>query len=46
MYAIRSYYVIPGGFGPRGVEGMLQAIRWARETRLPFFGICLSYNFV
>ena len=34
--------VIPGGFGVRGVEGMLNAIRWARENRLPFFGICLG----
>ncbi len=34
--------LIPGGFGPRGVEGMLSAIRWAREERRPFFGICLG----
>jgi CTP synthase len=34
--------LIPGGFGPRGVEGMLEAIRWARENELPFFGICLG----
>ncbi|HSM62107.1 MAG TPA: CTP synthase, partial [Longimicrobiales bacterium] len=34
--------LIPGGFGPRGVEGMLAAIRWARENHLPFFGICLG----
>jgi CTP synthase len=34
--------LIPGGFGPRGVEGMLTAIRWARENDLPFFGICLG----
>ncbi|HWV56859.1 MAG TPA: CTP synthase, partial [Longimicrobiales bacterium] len=34
--------LIPGGFGGRGVEGMLQAIRWARENGLPFFGICLG----
>ena len=34
--------LIPGGFGPRGVEGMLKAIRWAREVRRPFFGICLG----
>ncbi len=34
--------LIPGGFGPRGVEGMLAAIRWAREHDLPFFGICLG----
>jgi len=34
--------LIPGGFGPRGVEGMLEAIRWARERQVPFFGICLG----
>ncbi|HEX2093063.1 MAG TPA: CTP synthase [Longimicrobiaceae bacterium] len=34
--------LIPGGFGVRGVEGMLRAIRWARENGLPFFGICLG----
>ena len=34
--------LIPGGFGERGVEGMIQAIRWARENDLPFFGICLG----
>ncbi len=41
---LRKYHglLIPGGFGPRGVEGMLQAIGWAREHQLPFFGICLG----
>jgi CTP synthase len=34
--------LIPGGFGERGVEGMLNAIRFARENRVPFFGICLG----
>ena len=34
--------LVPGGFGVRGVEGMVEAIRWAREHRLPFFGICLG----
>ena len=34
--------LIPGGFGPRGVEGMLKTIRWAREIGRPFFGICLG----
>ncbi len=34
--------LIPGGFGVRGVEGMLEAIRYARESGLPFFGICLG----
>jgi CTP synthase len=41
---LRDYdgLLIPGGFGVRGVEGMLRAIRWARENGLPFFGICLG----
>ncbi|MEX2584477.1 MAG: CTP synthase [Gemmatimonadota bacterium] len=34
--------LIPGGFGVRGVEGMLDAIGWARRNDLPFFGICLG----
>jgi CTP synthase len=34
--------LIPGGFGIRGVEGMLDAVRWARVNNLPFFGICLG----
>ncbi len=34
--------LIPGGFGDRGIEGMLMAIEWARENGLPFFGICLG----
>ncbi len=34
--------LVPGGFGVRGVEGMVLAIRWARENGLPFFGICLG----
>jgi CTP synthase len=34
--------LVPGGFGVRGVEGMLEAIRYAREGGTPFFGICLG----
>ena len=34
--------LVPGGFGERGIEGKLQAIRWARERNVPFFGICLG----
>ncbi len=34
--------LVPGGFGHRGVEGMIQAIRYARERRVPYFGICLG----
>jgi len=34
--------LVPGGFGVRGVEGMVEAIRHARVTGMPFFGICLG----
>lgn len=34
--------LVPGGFGKRGTEGKIAAIRFARETGLPFFGICLG----
>lgn len=34
--------LIPGGFGERGVEGKIEAIRYAREKKIPFFGICLG----
>jgi CTP synthase len=34
--------LIPGGFGERGIGGMVEAVRWARENDLPFFGICLG----
>ncbi len=34
--------LVPGGFGQRGVEGKIKAIQLARETKLPFFGICLG----
>jgi CTP synthase len=34
--------LIPGGFGERGIEGMLSVIEWARTHDLPFFGICLG----
>jgi CTP synthase len=34
--------LVPGGFGKRGIEGMLNAIRYARESATPFFGICLG----
>ena len=34
--------LVPGGFGVRGVEGMVDAIRHARERSVPFFGICLG----
>ena len=34
--------LVPGGFGKRGIEGMLNAIRYAREKHVPYFGICLG----
>jgi CTP synthase len=34
--------LVPGGFGKRGIEGKIQAIHWARENKLPYFGICLG----
>ncbi len=34
--------IIPGGFGNRGIEGMILAAKYARENRIPYFGICLG----
>jgi CTP synthase len=34
--------LVPGGFGHRGIEGKIEAIRFAREKKLPYFGICLG----
>ncbi len=34
--------LVPGGFGERGIEGKVEAIRFARERQIPFFGICLG----
>ena len=34
--------LIPGGFGSRGIEGMITACKYARENKLPYFGICLG----
>jgi len=34
--------LVPGGFGNRGIEGKIQAARYARENKIPFFGICLG----
>ena len=35
--------VIPGGFGNRGIEGKINAIKYVRENNIPFLGICLGY---
>ena len=34
--------VVPGGFGPRGVEGMIQTARYARQNQIPYLGLCLG----
>jgi CTP synthase len=34
--------VVPGGFGTRGIEGMILTARWAREKRMPYLGLCLG----
>jgi len=34
--------VVPGGFGPRGVEGMVETVRYAREHKVPYLGLCLG----
>ena len=34
--------IVPGGFGDRGIEGMIESARYARENNIPYFGICLG----
>ena len=34
--------VVPGGFGDRGIEGKIDAVRFARENGIPYLGICLG----
>jgi hypothetical protein len=34
--------LVPGGFGERGIEGKIAAVRWARENKIPYLGICLG----
>jgi CTP synthase len=36
--------LVPGGFGDRGIEGKVEAVRYARENNIPFFGICLGMH--
>jgi len=36
--------LIPGGFGDRGIEGKIKAVQFARENKIPFFGICLGMH--
>jgi CTP synthase len=42
LLADKHGLLVPGGFGVRGVDGMIQAVRTAREQGVPFFGICLG----
>ncbi|MDO4682579.1 MAG: CTP synthase [Lautropia sp.] len=42
MLARYDAVLVPGGFGKRGVEGKIQAIRYARENKVPYLGICLG----
>lgn len=42
IFANVSGILVPGGFGTRGTEGMIEACRYARENDIPYFGICLG----
>jgi CTP synthase len=42
MLAGCSGLLVPGGFGERGIEGKIASVRWARERRVPFYGLCLG----
>ncbi|HTO87408.1 MAG TPA: CTP synthase [Thermoanaerobaculia bacterium] len=42
VLATADAILVPGGFGKRGVEGMMRAIQYAREKKVPYFGICLG----
>ena len=42
LFADVDGIIVPGGFGDRGIEGMIQAAQYARENNLPYFGICLG----
>lgn len=41
-----SGIIVPGGFGDRGIDGMLSAIKYARENKIPYLGICLGMQLV
>jgi CTP synthase len=36
--------IVPGGFGERGIEGMIETARYARENKIPYFGLCLGMH--
>ena len=38
--------LVPGGFGDRGIPGKIKAVKYARENKIPFFGICLGMQCV
>ena len=38
--------IVPGGFGSRGIDGMILAAKFARENRIPYFGICLGMQLI
>ncbi len=38
--------LVPGGFGSRGIEGKIKAIRYARENKIPYLGLCLGMQFM
>ena len=42
MLADLNGIIVPGGFGSRGIEGMIETIKYARENKVPFLGICLG----
>ena len=42
LLSMASGIVVPGGFGPRGVEGMISAVQYARQEGIPYLGLCLG----
>ena len=42
ILSVVSGILVPGGFGDLGIEGKIQAIRYARENNIPFLGLCLG----
>jgi len=42
ILASKDGILVPGGFGKRGIEGKIRAVTYARENKIPFFGICLG----
>ena len=42
FFASVSAIIVPGGFGSRGIEGKIKAIKYARENKVPFLGLCLG----